>query len=47
MKNLTNEELKEISGGGFSFSILAGIAAGIAFIIGVIDGLVRPLKCNY
>ena len=47
MKNLTNEELKEINGGGISFGILAGIAAGISFIIGVIDGLIRPLKCNY
>lgn len=47
MKNLTNEELKEISGGGFHFGILAGIVAGVSFIIGVIDGLVRPLKCNY
>lgn len=43
---LTNEELKEICAGGFSFSILSLIGAGIVFIIGAIDGFLRPLKCN-
>lgn len=47
MKNLTNEELKDVTGGGFHIGILAGIMAGVSFIIGVIDGLVRPLKCNF
>lgn len=47
MKNLSNEELKGINGGAFHFGIFAGIVAGVSFIIGVIDGLVRPLKCNY
>lgn len=48
MKNLTNEELKCVNGGGFKLGI--GIGAGIiaigAFLIGVIDGMIRPLKCN-
>lgn len=42
---LLNElELKNISGGGFGFFI--AIAALITFAVGVIDGYVRPLKCN-
>lgn len=46
MKNLTNEELKCVNGGGFHIGIGLGIIAGVTFIIGVIDGLIRPMKCN-
>ena len=46
MKELKVDELVNISGGGFSFGIFALIGAGISFIIGVIDGYVRPLSCN-
>ncbi len=46
MKNLTNDELKNVDGGGFKLGIGLGIAAGVTFIIGFIDGLIRPLKCN-
>ncbi len=41
---LKKTELLNIHGGGFGFGII--IAAGIAFLIGVIDGIIRPLKCN-
>lgn len=44
MKELNNEELHNIHGGGVAFGL--AIFAGITFIIGVIDGYVRPLKCN-
>ena len=47
MKNLNDNELKNVYGGGFNFGVVAGIAAGIAFLIGVFDGIVRPLKCRY
>ena len=43
---MTDNELKNIDGGGVSFGTIVGIAAGITFLIGVIDGIVRPLKCN-
>lgn len=45
MKELDNNDLRNIQGG---FSLGAGllIATGITFLIGVIDGYVRPLKCN-
>lgn len=44
MRELSVNELNEVSGGGISFGL--AIFAGITFIIGVIDGYVRPLKCN-
>jgi len=44
VQEITKNELKQIKGGGVGVGIL--IAAGVVFIIGVIDGYVRPLKCN-
>jgi hypothetical protein len=41
---LKDEELINIHGGGFGFFV--AIASLITFAIGVIDGYVRPLKCN-
>ena len=46
MKKLTKEELKNVDGGGFSVGIAVSIVAGVTFIIGVIDGIIRPLRCN-
>lgn len=46
MIDLNNDELMCIDGGGFNFGIVAGIIAGVTFLIGVIDGIIRPLKCN-
>jgi len=45
MTELTNENLKALDGGLSIWGAL-GIAAGVIFIIGVIDGFVRPLPCN-
>jgi hypothetical protein len=44
MMQLNDEELSNIRGGGFGLFI--AIASLITFAIGVIDGYVRPLKCN-
>lgn len=44
MVKLEKEELMNISGGGFAVGLL--IASGVVFLIGVIDGYIRPLKCN-
>ena len=41
---LEKEELLSINGGGAG--LYAALVGGIIFIIGVIDGSVRPLKCN-
>jgi len=46
MDKLSKKELLEISGGGISVGAGLLIAAGVIFVIGVIDGYVRPLKCN-
>lgn len=46
MKNLNKKEMLEINGGGINFSFWALIGSGIVFMVGLIDGFVRPLKCN-
>ena len=47
MKLLNNEEMLEVKGGALKFGILAGIIGGaIVFVVGVIDGLLNPRKCN-
>ena len=46
MNNLTNEEMKKINGGAANIGLWLGIGAGISFLIGLIDGIIRPLKCN-
>lgn len=46
MKILNKNELLGCSGGAFSLSLGLGIIAGITFIIGVIDGYIRPLRCR-
>lgn len=45
MKTLSNKELKEVKGGAAvgAYILIGGL---IVFLIGVIDGYVRPLKCN-
>ncbi len=44
MVELNKQDLMQIQGGGLGIGLL--IAAGVIFIIGVIDGYMRPLKCN-
>ena len=46
MKELKQEELKNIYGGSLSFGALLGIGALITFFIGLVDGYIRPLACN-
>lgn len=46
MKKLTNHELSNINGGAISLGGAALISLGVAFLVGVIDGYFRPLKCN-
>ena len=44
MEKISNNELKQINGGGFGLGLLIG---GLAtFVIGIIDGYIRPLKCR-
>ena len=46
MERINKEELKNIDGGGLSLLGIAGIVAAAVFIIGVVDGYVRPKKCD-
>jgi len=45
MKEINEKEYKNIDGGITVWGGI-GIGAAIVFLIGVIDGIVRPLKCN-
>lgn len=44
MQKLSENELVEINGGGWR--ILVGIVAIAALAAGIIDGYLRPKKCN-
>lgn len=46
MSNIKNEELKEIKGGAINWGLMAGIGAVASFLIGIIDGVMNPKKCN-
>lgn len=46
MTEIKNNDLKNINGGGVNVGLIVGLSAGITFLIGVIDGLIRPKKCN-
>ncbi len=46
METVSNEKLKEIKGGGLNWGLMAGIGAVASFLVGVIDGLINPKKCN-
>ena len=40
-------ELFQIQGGALSWKFVAGVLGGVAtFLIGVLDGLFRPLACK-
>lgn len=43
---MNKEELLSITGGGISVGAVAGIGALITFIIGIVDGYLRPQKCS-
>lgn len=46
MKKLGNNEMKNITGGGVSIGLVAAIVAGITFVTGIIDGIIRPMGCR-
>ncbi len=43
---LTDKELLNISGGSIKWTLALVAGTIITFIAGVIDGYLRPLKCN-
>lgn len=45
LKTLKKDELVKVKG-GISAAALTLIGLGIVFLIGLIEGLVRPLRCR-
>jgi len=45
MKILNEKELKEING-GWSLTSILGIGSIFTFLIGIVDGYLRPLSCR-
>lgn len=43
---LNSEELINVRGGAAKWVILGAVGAALTFLIGVVDGYFRPLKCN-
>lgn len=43
---LNSDELKQISGGAINWTVASIIGAAITFIAGIVDGFIRPIKCN-
>ena len=43
---MTMEELYEVKGGAKKWGFGIVIGAVVSFIVGVIDGFMRPLSCN-
>ena len=43
---LAKEELISINGGSISYGVVALLIGGAIFLVGVVDGYVRPLKCK-
>ena len=46
VKEVQTNELKTVYGGSISIGAGLAIVAGIVFIIGAIDGYLRPLSCH-
>ena len=46
MKILKEEELKNMKGGALGSKLIMALVSGGAFLIGLIDGVLRPLKCR-
>lgn len=43
---LTNNQMSTINGGAIHWGIIAGIASGVVFIIGVFSGYTNPTRCK-
>ena len=48
MNTLTEKELYDVEGGGLKIglNLALGIGAAITFVIGVVNGILRPLTCT-
>jgi hypothetical protein len=46
LRQLKSNELENIRGGGALFKIAMGFLTAGSFIVGLVDGYLRPLKCR-
>lgn len=46
MQELSKQELMNVKGGGISIGVAMVITAISTFVVGFIDGIIRPLRCN-
>lgn len=46
MQKLTDKQMLNVNGGGFGASAFFLLAAGVTFVIGIIDGIVNPTRCK-
>ena len=46
MKELSIKEARNLQAGGISVAAFAAIASCISFAIGIVDGIVRVIRCN-
>ena len=44
---IEENELTLIKGGAAKWALVGAIGTAITFIVGLIDGYLRPLKCRY
>ncbi len=43
---LTKNELLLVTGGAINLGLLTAIGAATTFFAGIVDGFLRPIKCN-
>jgi len=43
---LTKEEMISVVGGNINWSMWSFVGAGIALFAGIVDGFLRPIRCN-
>lgn len=43
---LTKNELLEVTGGSVNWTAISVIGTIVSFIAGIVDGYLRPIKCN-
>lgn len=46
MHELKINEAKKYYGGGIDIALVVAIGGAISFFSGLIDGFIRPLRCN-
>lgn len=46
MNILTDNELYAIKGGAIRWGVVVVISGAVSFLVGLVDGIINPLKCR-